>query len=115
MRNGMYELRKGSQLDKISEVNCASCVAYYKNGVLHREDGPAVEWPNGAKEWHVNGMLHRVDGPAIETPEGDKLWSLNGQHHREDGPAFELADGTKQWWIHGVKLTEEELLNRLKK
>lgn len=24
-------------------------------GKLHREDGPAIEWDNGDKEWWVNG------------------------------------------------------------
>ncbi len=34
--------------------------------LLHREDGPAVEYSNGEKEWYFNGLLHRVDGPALE-------------------------------------------------
>jgi hypothetical protein len=25
------------------------------DGKLHREDGPAVEWPAGTKEWYLNG------------------------------------------------------------
>ena len=25
------------------------------NGKLHREDGPAIEWANGDKEWWLNG------------------------------------------------------------
>jgi len=25
------------------------------NGKLHREDGPAIEWSNGTKEWRVEG------------------------------------------------------------
>ena len=37
---------------------------YYVNKVLHREDGPAVEWYNGSKEWYKNAKLHREDGPA---------------------------------------------------
>ena len=24
------------------------------NGKYHREDGPAIEWPNGQKEWYLN-------------------------------------------------------------
>jgi c-di-AMP phosphodiesterase-like protein len=27
----------------------------YKNGLLHNENGPAVEWYNGEKEWCING------------------------------------------------------------
>lgn len=28
---------------------------WYRNGKLHREDGPAVEYANGNKEWYRNG------------------------------------------------------------
>jgi len=28
---------------------------WHKNGLLHREDGPAVEWVNGGKEYWYNG------------------------------------------------------------
>lgn len=38
---------------------------WYKDGVLHREDGPAVIGKDEHKEWWVNGKLHREDGPAI--------------------------------------------------
>ncbi len=27
-----------------------------------------IEWPDGSKEWHKNGLIHRTDGPAIEFP-----------------------------------------------
>ena len=32
---------------------------------------------HGAKVWKVNGMRHRVNGPAIEWPNGVKSWYLN--------------------------------------
>ncbi|HNC55219.1 MAG TPA: hypothetical protein PLP33_07235 [Leptospiraceae bacterium] len=47
---------------------------WYKEGRLHREDGPAVEWIIGYKEWWVEGLRHRTDGPAVEYPNGDKFW-----------------------------------------
>lgn len=28
---------------------------WYKNGKLHRDDGPAVEYSDGYKEWFLNG------------------------------------------------------------
>ena len=42
---------------------------YYINGKLHREDGPAIIYNNGHKEWWINGhrvsesgtALHRLD------------------------------------------------------
>jgi hypothetical protein len=38
---------------------------WYKNGKLHREDGPAVIHRDGAKEWYWNDRRHRSDGPAV--------------------------------------------------
>ena len=68
-----------------------------------------VIYPNGDKEWLFNGLLHREDGPAIESAEGVKAWWIHGEIHREDGPATEWADGTKEWYIHGEYYgTEEE-------
>ena len=61
------------------------------------------------KVWYLNGLYHRDDGPAVEWANGAKAWWLNGFLHREDGPAIEEADGTKQWYIRGeYYLTEEE-------
>jgi hypothetical protein len=31
------------------------CVRYYKNGELHNENGPALEYPDGATRWILNG------------------------------------------------------------
>ena len=72
-----------------------------RNGLLHREDGPACEWADGRKEWHRNGKKHREDGPAIERPNGDKIWYRNDKKHREDGPAVELTNGDKAWYLDG--------------
>ena len=52
--------------------------------ILHREDGPAVEYASGFKEWRVDGKLHHEDGPAIEWADGSKSWYLNGEYLREE-------------------------------
>ena len=57
---------------------------------------------NGAKEWRIDGLLHREDGPAIEYGNGTKAWFLNGKIHREDGPAVERADGTTEWYLNSA-------------
>ena len=41
---------------------------------------PAIEDPNG---WYRNGQLHRTDGPAIEYTSGTNKWYLNGQEYTE--------------------------------
>ncbi len=46
----------------------------------HREDGPAIEYPDGGKEWWVDGKLHRVGGPAIEWDDGLERWYFNGNY-----------------------------------
>lgn len=51
-------------------------------GQLHRDFGPALIRPNGAKEWYRNGKLHREDGPAVMRPDGLQLWWRNGLIHR---------------------------------
>ena len=79
---------------------------------LHRVDGPAVEWSNGAKFWYQNGKIHRLDGPAAEYKNGTKYWYQNGKCHRIDGPAIE-EEGYKEWWLNGSIHTEEEWFNLL--
>ena len=86
---------------------------WFLNGLIHRENGPAVEYADGDKSWYQNGQRHREDGPALEYANGGyKAWYLNGVLHREDGPALEKTDGYKEWWINGEKLTEDEFNNR---
>ncbi len=88
---------------------------WFLDDILHREDGPAIEYSNGGKEWYLNGKRHREDGPAIEWANGYKCWYLNGKRHREGGPAVELAGGIKVWFIHGVQYTEEEFNKKMNK
>ena len=83
-------------------------------GVLHRVDGPAIEYTNGTKEWFLNGQRHRADGPAVEWDNGTKFWYQSGQLHREDGPAFERANGYKEWYLNGKKVTEGKVMNPVK-
>jgi len=80
---------------------------WYLNGVLHREDGHAVEWANGGKFWWLNGKKHREDGHAEEWAGGTKHWWLNGKKHRVDGPAEEWSDGGKFWYLNGKKHRED--------
>ena len=60
------------------------------NGLLHRENGPAVEWSDGDKEWHLNDKLHRENGPAVEYVNGYKYWYLNGKYYTESAYWKEL-------------------------
>ena len=58
--------------------------------------------------YYKNGFLHREDGPASITPGGTKKWLIHGNLHREDGPAIEWADGAVEYYLHGIYLSSEE-------
>jgi hypothetical protein len=110
---------------------------FNEKGQYHREDGPAIEYVNGTKEWFINDRRHREDGPAriysngkvwykrdklhrdngpaIEDASGSKYWYKNGELHREDGPALECVNGTKEWYLNNKKYTEEEYNKKMKK
>lgn len=86
-----------------------------EEGLLHRLDGPAIEYTSGTKEWWVNGELHREDGAAIEYASGTKCWCVNDKRHRIDGPAIEWSDGgRKEWWIEGTQYTETQFNKKVK-
>ena len=36
-------------------------IRFYKNGSLHREDGPAVEYANGGKKWCYKNKRYGYD------------------------------------------------------
>ena len=65
-------------------------VAHYRNGQLHREDGPAIHSKLDS-QWWVRGMRHRLDGPAwVGHETSGKYWYILGvelRNHEE----FELA------------------------
>ena len=56
---------------------------------LHREnDLPAVEYQNGSKSWYKNGVLHRENGPAmIDTTmkiySAHYYWFINGTQYND--------------------------------
>jgi hypothetical protein len=71
-----------------------------EKGQYHREDGPAIEFINGSKEWYLNGQLHRLDGPAIEYRDGNKYWYLNDKFYIE-----------QEWQQEVIKIKLERLRN----
>jgi len=100
-------LHRGHGLPAVESPNGEK--EWWVNGKLHRDGGlPAIERANGGKKWWVHGKLHRDgDLPAIEQPNGVKEWLVNGKRHRGGGlPAIELVDGYKEWWINGIQQPE---------
>lgn len=72
----------------------------------------------GNKQWYKNNLLHRKKGAAVQGINGDKRWYQHGELHREDGPAVEWGDGldilSEEYWISGQQLTKEEFSNYVK-
>lgn len=91
---------------------------YYKDremSIIHRNDGPAIEYSSGSKEWWVDGVMHREDGPAaILVSKPRKEWWINGKLHREDGPAIEYGSNSYgypehcAYYIDGERYTDKE-------
>ena len=78
------------------------------HGQLHRDDGPAVIYPNGKQEWYRNGARHRDNGPADIHHDGTQYWYRNGLIHRDDGPAITYSDGAQFWYLNGKRFGEDE-------
>ncbi len=76
-----------------------------KNGLHTGSDGTQVWY----KEWE----LHREDGPAIIYPNGTQFWFKEGKLHRDDGPAVIYSNGTQAWWkeYKKYKPSAHELIN----
>lgn len=72
---------------------------------------------NGIECWVLNDQYHREDGPAIIFPDGEIRWYRHGSIHREDGPAIILKDGKEEMWLFNqhysydkwVKIMEQHL------
>lgn len=98
-----------------------SIIEYYQNGVLHREDGPALlsrdlEGMVRVEEWKVKGEYHRASGgPAYRLRDYEtgvtleEFYYVNGEMHRDgDKPAFiERHHGSgvvvqESFYKHGV-------------
>ena len=90
---------------------------YYKDKnmtILHREDGPAIEWASGSKEWYLNGKPHRVNGPAVEYANGAKYWFLNGKEVSEEEHK-KLTSKEPTILIEGKSFTVAQLKNLIEK
>ena len=80
------------------------------------KNGLIIE-PSGNKYWYKDGILHRENGPAIVLDTGYKAWLINGLRHREDGPAIEYASGNMSWYLNGENIIckdNEEFLRIIK-
>lgn len=76
--------------------------------ILHRIYGPAYISKNFDIEgWYKDGELHREDGPAYRHKDS-RYWLQNGKLHREDGPAVDAKGRSKEYWIGGQQWSPKE-------
>lgn len=72
-----------------------NAVIYIKDGMLHREDGPAFlinTRYNYSCIYYKHNKVHREDGPAsikysCNKKENKIMWVVNGKIHKTDGPS----------------------------
>lgn len=60
---------------------------HYRSGTFHRDGAPAVLGHNreqGFEVWYCYGEIHREDGPAIITPRGAKRWFISGEESNNE-------------------------------
>jgi hypothetical protein len=100
VRGGLLHRDDGPAVERAEGIN-----EWYRDGKLHRDDGPAIDRAGAVKEWYSEGERHRDDGPAVEWASGDRKWYRRGELHRVDGPAIEWTGGTetKEWFLNGQR------------
>jgi hypothetical protein len=79
---------------------------WYRYDKKHREDGPAVIWADGYTSWYTNDKRHRNDGPAVTDRAGYRAWFYYDKRHRLDGPAVIFSDGRTEYWFMGKRVNE---------
>jgi hypothetical protein len=88
-------------------------VSVHKSGgAVHNTTGPAWErYHRGevyATMWFKDGLIHRDDGPALLLSDGTEVWYRNGKIYRDSGlPAIVCSDGTREYYRRGKKIRVE--------
>ena len=56
---------------------------WYRNGKLHHEDGPAVEWADGTRFWYLDGKsLTKSEFMARNKSCDGKFVTIDGKQYR---------------------------------
>lgn len=84
-------------------------VVFYDQKRFYNSDGRLIRvvYKSGRKEWYQDDILHRDDGPAVEFASGRREWYQYGELHREDGPAV-IDSMSRRYYLHSVLISEEE-------
>lgn len=97
---------------QICDIDTSTVIkVWYRHGKTWRENGkPTEETENGARMWYnEDGILHREDGPAIMTDDY-VAWYDNGKFSRKNGqPARIFFSGGMEWREDGVLHRDHDL------
>ena len=108
----IVELYSSYSIHRLMDIKleywCDGWKCWYRNGMRHREGGPAIIGP-GTEEYWYNGMLHRQDGPAIINDECTAYYQ-NNDLHRLDGPALIYPCGDMHWYRYGEFIRSDRSL-----
>ena len=106
------------------KIETTNGTRYTVNKKYHREDGPAVNRPNGVQKWFCDGNLiepyefdfiHKYgkytyyDNDTLQTgvftnlPFGATIHLQDGKLHNEHGPAILYENGHTEFWVNGDK------------
>jgi hypothetical protein len=56
----------------------------YVDGKIHPiNDEPAAIWTDGTKIWYKEGLWHRESGPALIHPDGHRSYYLENEYYPE--------------------------------
>lgn len=99
------------QTDPIIDTNGVK--HWYSGGGRHREDGPAVVYPDGVEHWYLHDVRHRDGGPAITRADGSEVWYHYGLRHRTDGPAVIVPNVMVLWFVDNCQITSPAQFQRL--
>lgn len=68
-------VRYGDHMKVVDKISRRT--TWFKNGHIHRDNGPAMMYPGEARYWYQEGKPHRDNGPAVETRE-NLVWYQRG-------------------------------------
>jgi hypothetical protein len=92
-----------SRLDGPAVIRPDGTEEWRVDGELHREGGPALVSPDGLEmSFYRRGLLHNDNGPAVILANGRVEYWRDGRLHCDDNPAVIREDGTEEWWLDGV-------------
>ena len=104
----MIEFKDYNDIPKDFTGDCKitwdNSIRYYKNGEVHKEDGPAIILKNGTKYWVINSKIHNEISHAYEDSKCKSWWYNNIRYGYDE-------EFTNETWIEFVenKKREEDL------